>query len=394
MTIKLVVACLAIALVALLARAGTKEDGMAQVGNPNCGKDPGHAGHGTPLQARGSNQLAIFAQGCFWGVEERFRKVPGVVATAVGYAGGHAKNPSYEDVCTGETGHAESVLVEFDPAKVSYAELLRFFWTSHDPTSGNAQGPDHGTQYRSAIYTFGDEQLREAKASRDEQQKKLVDPITTEIAPAGPFWIAEDYHQQWDEKHGRLSCPLPHRPRVKKAAAEPPPATAPSGNGHKPSDPELRKKLTPEQYAVTQKDGTEPPFHNAYWNNHEAGIYVDVVSGEPLFSSRDKFDSGTGWPSFTKPIEPGNVVTRDDHKLFMSRTEVRSKGADSHLGHVFDDGPAPTGLRFCMNSASLRFVPVSKLTEEGYGKYLTEFESARDAGAQAGFLPSERSTHR
>ncbi|HEY5677356.1 MAG TPA: peptide-methionine (S)-S-oxide reductase MsrA, partial [Myxococcales bacterium] len=174
-----------------------------------------HAGHGTPLAARGKNQLAVFAQGCFWGVEERFRKVPGVVATAVGYAGGHTANPSYEDVCTGSTGHAESVLVEFDPAQVSYEKLLRFFWETHDPTSGDAQGPDRGTQYRSAIYTFGPEQQKEALASREQAQKGLRDPITTEITPIGPFWIAEDYHQQWDEKHGALSCPLPHRARSK-----------------------------------------------------------------------------------------------------------------------------------------------------------------------------------
>jgi methionine-S-sulfoxide reductase len=286
--LKVTLACAVVGLLVLLvSRAGKSEDGMAQVGNPACGKDPGHAGHGTPLTPRAGNELAAFAQGCFWGVEERFRKVPGVVATAVGYQGGHQQNPSYEDVCTGDTGHAETTLVEFDPKKISYPELLKFFWSSHDPTSGNAQGPDHGTQYRSAIFTFSDAQLAAAKASRDEVQKTLKDPITTEISPAGPFWIAEDYHQQWDEKHGRLSCPLPHRPRMKAQL--------------KPSDEELRKKLTPEQYAVTQKEGTERPFANAYWDNHEPGIYVDVVSGEPLFSSTDKFDSGTGWPSFTKP---------------------------------------------------------------------------------------------
>jgi peptide methionine sulfoxide reductase msrA/msrB len=372
--LKITIACVAIGLlVALIARAGASEDRMSQVGNPDCGKDPGHAGHGTPLTARPGNELAAFAQGCFWGVEERFRKVPGVVATAVGYMGGHKKDPTYEDVCNGDTGHAETTLVEFDPKKIPYRDLLQFFWNSHDPTSGNAQGPDHGTQYRSAIYTFGDEQQKVAKETKDETQKTLRDPITTEIAAAGPFWIAEDYHQQWDEKHGRLSCPMPHRPRTKPAM--------------RPSDADLRKKLTPEQYAVTQKEGTEAPFHNAYWDNHEPGIYVDVVSGEPLFSSLDKFDSGTGWPSFTKPLEQSNVVLHEDHKLFMSRVEVRSKGADSHLGHVFDDGPAPAGTRYCMNSASLRFIPVSKLQEEGYGKYLSLF-------SQAGSLPRESSTQR
>ena len=193
------------------ARRGNGENLM--IGNPACGKNPGNAGHGTPLVATGKNQLAIFAQGCFWGVEERLRKVPGVIATAVGYAGGQAANPSYEEVCRGSTGHAEAVLVEFDPAKVSYTQLLHFFWETHDPTSGNAQGPDRGTQYRSAIFTFGAEQQKEAAASREEAQKALRDPITTEIAPAGPFWIAEAYHQQWDERHGSLSCPLPHRAR-------------------------------------------------------------------------------------------------------------------------------------------------------------------------------------
>ena len=204
-----------VALIVVAARGAPARAGDGQVGNPACGTSPAHAGHGTPLVASGKNQLAIFAQGCFWGVEERLRKVPGVTATAVGYSGGHAENPSYEDVCSDSTGHAEAVLVEFDPRKVTYAQLLHFFWETHDPTSGNAQGPDRGTQYRSAIYTFGAEQQQQALASRDEAKKTLRDPITTEIAPAGPFWIAESYHQQWDEKHGALSCPVPHRPRNK-----------------------------------------------------------------------------------------------------------------------------------------------------------------------------------
>ncbi len=185
------------------------------IGNPSCGTQPGNVGRGTPLLPSGRNRLAVFAQGCFWGVEERFRKVPGVLATAVGYTGGRTQNPTYEDVCSHATGHAESVLVEFDPARVSYEELLRFFWQSHDPTSGDRQGPDRGDQYRSAIFTFGQEQMQAALASRAEEQRHLADPITTEIEEAGPFWVGESYHQQWDEKHGALSCPAPHRPRRK-----------------------------------------------------------------------------------------------------------------------------------------------------------------------------------
>jgi peptide-methionine (S)-S-oxide reductase len=200
------------------AAARGKETSM-QIGNPRCGTHPGHVGHGTPLQAEPGHALAVFAQGCFWGVEERFRRVPGVVATAVGYTGGHVEDPSYEDVCTHTTGHTEAVLVEFDPKVVSYAQLLDFFWKTHDPTSGDRQGPDVGSNYRSAVYTFGPEQQAEALASRDAFQKRLADRITTEIAPAGRFWVAEDYHQQWDEKHGYLSCPVPHAPRAARAGA-------------------------------------------------------------------------------------------------------------------------------------------------------------------------------
>jgi len=209
----IVIAAALAAAIGLASPERARNGAGAMIGNPSLGTRPGGVGHGTPITPSGARQLAVFAQGCFWGVEERFRKVPGVVATAVGYTGGQTRAPSYEDVCSHRTGHAEAVLVEFDPARVSYAELLAFFWETHDPTSGDRQGPDRGSQYRSAIFTFGSEQQAAAVASRTEQQKRLADPITTEIAPAGPFWVAEGYHQQWDEKHGALSCPAPHRPR-------------------------------------------------------------------------------------------------------------------------------------------------------------------------------------
>jgi peptide-methionine (S)-S-oxide reductase len=204
---------LGFASVAAFALWAARSTAAEVVKRPEVGTQPGHVGHGTPLRADGSHQLAIFSQGCFWGTEERFRQVPGVVSTAVGYTGGKVADPSYQQVSAHGTGHAESVLLEFDPARISYAKLLDIFWSSHDPTSGDRQGPDVGSQYRSAIFTFGEEQQRQALASRDAEQKRLADPITTQIVPAGPFWVAEDYHQQWDEKHGYESCPIPHRPR-------------------------------------------------------------------------------------------------------------------------------------------------------------------------------------
>jgi peptide-methionine (S)-S-oxide reductase len=194
---------------------GEADHAGGTIGNPSLGKRPGAVGRGTPLVAAAGHQLASFAQGCFWGVEERFRRVPGVVATAVGYTGGSEPEPTYELVSAHRTGHAEAVLIEFDPAKVSYSDLLKVFWETHDPTSGDRQGPDAGHQYRSAIFTLGPEQQAMALASRDAEQARLRDRITTDIAPLGRFWIAEDYHQQWDEKHGYRSCPAPHRPHGK-----------------------------------------------------------------------------------------------------------------------------------------------------------------------------------
>jgi len=214
----LIIAVVMVAAGAILAALPVRTSpggGAPPVGNPSLGTRPGNVGRGTPLVATGGHELAIFAQGCFWGVEERFRRVPGVVATAVGYAGGRTATPTYEQVSAGDTGHAEAVLVEFDPRQVGYERLLEVFWETHDPTSGDRQGPDRGSQYRSAIFTLGEAQAKAAVASRDGEQERLASRITTEISPAGPFWIAEEHHQQWDEKHGEHSCPAPERARRK-----------------------------------------------------------------------------------------------------------------------------------------------------------------------------------
>ena len=310
-----------------------------------------------------------FAGGCFWGVEEYFSRIPGVKSTSVGYANGTAEHPDYRSVCSGRTGHAETVRIQYDTRLVSLALLVRQFFKIIDPLSINRQGNDVGSQYRTGIYYLDTADRNELAALMDEEQAKYPQPLAVELLPLKKFWLAEEYHQKYLQKNPGGYC------HIDFSSLKDIPGTAQADDDilspsryRKLSDEELRKRLTPEEYYVTQQAGTEPAFSGKFWNHSEPGIYVDAATGEPLFSSADKFDSGCGWPSFCRPVSDEVLRVRLDTSHGMRRIEVRSRSGDSHLGHVFDDGPQELGgLRYCINSAALRFVPLQSLEEEGYG---------------------------
>ncbi|WP_186671153.1 peptide-methionine (R)-S-oxide reductase MsrB [Sporosarcina sp. BP05] len=304
------------------------------------------------------------AGGCFWGVEAYMARVYGVADVTSGYANGHTEDPTYEKVIKGDTGYAETVHVRYDPERVDLEKLLTHYFQVIDPTVLNRQGNDRGEQYRTGVYykKSSDKGIIDQVVSKE--QKKYDDPIVTEVESLLSYTLAEDYHQDYLEKNPDGYCHI----EFDSLEDQEIPSLIDPALYPKPSDKELKEKLTDIQYKVTQGNGTEMAFSNDFWDNYEPGLYVDIATGEPLFSSSDKYDSGCGWPSFTKPIDPDVVVELEDKSFNMIRIEVRSRSGNSHLGHVFDDGPKDKGgLRYCINSAAIAFIPQAEMEAAGYG---------------------------
>ena len=331
------------------------------------------------VPTKGQKEIYL-AGGCFWGTEFYVDLIYGVVSAESGYANGTTANPSYREVCSG-SDHAETVHVVYDPKIVSLDEILTAFYDSIDPTAKNRQGNDIGRQYRSGIYYVPNADGSESadavviRASLDALQKRIGKTVAIEVEPIVNFYRAEEEHQEYLAKNPNGYChispALIAKMREKRAAAVRAEETKPARTYEKPSDAELKERLTGMQYAVTQEKATEPPFRNEYDHEFREGIYCDITTGEPLFVSTDKFDSGCGWPAFSRPIDDALIAEHEDRSYSMVRTEVTAASSGAHLGHVFDDGPAALGgLRYCINSASLRFIPKEDMEREGYGDYL------------------------